>query len=385
MPSYSFVTSLDNTQPNQIAIGERTITVKSANGTLVTSGTKVALASVPTFCDWYSVSALGTNGGILYLGGSTVSAASLIGFPMSVGDSFLAPSISLFPTEIALYDLSQIFIDGDTNGDKFTVVYAEESNEASLQNLVDAINANPATAGIGFSLPTQENSAFNAAVASANTLDITAKTPGAAGNTYTLSDMCVNFSWSGSHATGGSDGATTALTIGVSGSAAGSGLLYTRGSQVVLCATAPAGGTSLYVAYYRLGADYIALEDSALVAERAAIEHGTGKYEMVMTDTSNADPIAGSAEARQALTQFSVLPVSLNLTTYKRGLRPGQFITLALVNPPNAATLVNGQWQVHSVNVSYMAGQNRMMYTITVTSDTIATLISFYESLTGQK
>ena len=102
--------------------------VASVNGTLTTSGTAVPLTATQTFCDWYGVTPLSTNSGILYMGGSNVSAASLIGWPMGIGSGFFAPTITRFPTEAPPYDLSKIFIDGDTSGDKFTVVYGRKNS-----------------------------------------------------------------------------------------------------------------------------------------------------------------------------------------------------------------------------------------------------------------
>ncbi len=104
------------------------MSVASVNGTLTTSGTKVPLTSVPTFCDWFLVNPLGTNAGILYVGGSTVAAATLIGFPMGVGTGFMAPPITRNPTEVPPYDLSLVYVDGDTSGDKFTVLYGRKNS-----------------------------------------------------------------------------------------------------------------------------------------------------------------------------------------------------------------------------------------------------------------
>lgn len=242
----------------------------------------------------------------------------------------------------------------------------------SAQNRVDAINANPATAGTAFSFPTQENAAFSA-TRSGLVITVVAKQPGAIGNTYGLTETEANFAWSGATASGGSDGTTTALTVGVEGAGAGQGLSYTRGSQVVTTPTAPAGGTSLYVSYYRLGADCIVGENSAIVSARAAIEHGTGRADALLTDSSNADPVAGLLELQAALSQFGELPDQLTLNSiYEAGLSPGQWLSLLIDNPEIIAQLYAGNWQIQDVKGVYMPGEGRFKFAVTLTSSTTA-------------
>ena len=258
----------------------------------------------------------------------------------------------------------------------------------SYQNLIDAINANPATVGVAYSWPTQENAAMNAdeLVLSplSTTITVRAKIPGTAGNSYGLSETTSNFTWAGSHPTGGTDDTTTPLTVGVLGAAAGSGLLYTRGSTAISTAVPVASGTWLQVSYYRLGAAFIVVEDTALIAARAAIEHGTGLYQQLMLDTANADPVAGTTEAQNALAEFRELPETLVLATYVYGYQVGQYITLALTNPLIAAPVVNGQWRVQALTATYMAGQGRFLYMLTLTSAAVASWQSFWEQFARQ-
>ena len=89
--------------------------------TVVTAGTKVPLASVSTHADWVTVYG-STVTGNLFVGGSTVSAASGRGAPL------LSPGSSnvLWPMATGAhgaYDLSKIFIDSTANSDSVTYIY----------------------------------------------------------------------------------------------------------------------------------------------------------------------------------------------------------------------------------------------------------------------
>lgn len=258
----------------------------------------------------------------------------------------------------------------------------------TVQNTVDAINAFPGTAGVAYSWPTAENAAFHADTPGSSpgspggeNFTVRVKVPGTAGNGYGLSETSANFFWSGSHATGGTDGTTTPLTVGVLGSAAGSGLLYTRGSPNITTLDAPPSGKWLQVSYYRLGAAFVVIENSALVAARALIEHGPGLSQQLLSDTANSDYLSGVSEGQQALSEFSVLPESMVFATYEMGYKAGQFITLALTKPANLAALVNGQWQIQSVNATYIAGRRRFLFALTLISGASPTPLSFWEGL----
>lgn len=89
--------------------------------TVATAGTPVPLLSVPTKADWVTIWPLSTNGGTIYIGGSTVLAATPRGAPLNVGDSLV-----LWPFATGAhgaYDLNAIKMDSTTSGDKVTFIY----------------------------------------------------------------------------------------------------------------------------------------------------------------------------------------------------------------------------------------------------------------------
>ena len=200
----------------------------------------------------------------------------------------------------------------------------------------------------------------------------------APGTFFTLgaqSGIAASFS-SGADAT-----STLALNIGTD-------ITATRGSSSITLANAPAANHVLDVTYYRLGADFVRVEDSALVATRAAIEHGSGRYQAIMSDTANTDYWAVLAKAQNALAKYSVLPDVFTFSTYANGLAPGQWLTVAVVDPIGAGALLNGTWQLQSVRAQYMPAQAGMspgsgcfLYQITATSSTMPGWISWWEQL----
>lgn len=216
---------------------------------------------------------------------------------------------------------------------------------ATAQNLVDAINANPATAGVLYSLPTIENPSCNADAPSGSAFTLRVKIHGAAGNSApALSKICPNFAWSGATCSGGSDGTSTSLNLQQD-------FLWLKGDQTVTCLNAVAGGTSLEVSYYRLGGDCVAVENTAQVQLRAVLEGGTGQYQQLLNDSSNTSYAAILQEAQQTLAQFSVLTSSFAFKTYQIGLSPGDLLTLVLTNP---TSIYNGQWQIQRIDGAYV-------------------------------
>ena len=82
--------------------------------TLTTAGTPVRVAATSTKCNSYLIQAVKANAGIVYFGGAGVTSSN--GTALNAGDS-----ISWFPAGSAsVYDLSTIWLVGDTNGDKAT-------------------------------------------------------------------------------------------------------------------------------------------------------------------------------------------------------------------------------------------------------------------------
>lgn len=236
------------------------------------------------------------------------------------------------------------FVTALDNTQPFEVLIGATS-AATAQNLVDAINANPATAGVLYSLPTIENPSCNADAPSGSAFTLRVKIHGAAGNSApALSKICPNFSWSGATCSGGSDGTSTSLNLQQD-------FLWLKGDQTVTCLNAVAGGTSLEVSYYRLGGDCVAVENTAQVQLRAVLEGGTGQYQQLLNDSSNTSYAAILQEAQQTLAQFSVLTSSFAFKTYQIGLSPGDLLTLVLTNP---TSIYNGQWQIQRIDGAYV-------------------------------
>jgi len=130
------------------------------------------------------------------------------------------------------------------------------------------------------------------------------------------------------------------------------------GYNVIRFNVAPAIGHDIYVSYYRLGADIIAVENTALVAARAAAEQGTGKYQQLAQDTSDINSSAGLLSAQQGLQLYGVLPIQIQIQTYRPGLLPGQLLTIAFPTGPawNAPAFLNGAWLIQQVDAQYTPG-----------------------------
>lgn len=206
-----------------------------------------------------------------------------------------------------------------------------------LQNLIDAINCNDDTRGVSFSFPTWENP-----LCSADQPD------GLYFNSFTLRNMGAtkgsvaavqsapstsHFYWSNTGTSGDQQvtqgGSTTfgtsALGVGLA-NAQTQGLGYTPGSRVVTLPSPLNFGTNLQVEYQRLDGNAIIVEDTPLVAQRAAIEDGTGKYHALTNDTG-ASAGQGLIEAQQALEALKVMPETLEFQTFRPGIKINQLLT----------------------------------------------------------
>lgn len=248
----------------------------------------------------------------------------------------------------------------------FGQVLIGASFAATAQNLCDAINAVQSLAGSTFSLPTWENPLVNCDTPVAGVFTIRNKNAGQ-GYIAALSESCANFTWSAPQTSGGiTTFGTFVLAVAVEGTSNTANLYYTPGSAIVKLASVPNGGPSLplppgqflQVEYTRLGGDCIQVEDTALVAARAAVEDGTGKYQQFTSDTGQTSNTAGLLEAQQALEAYATLPESFTFDTLVAGLTPGQFLTFTLEDiPPGIAALINSQeWVVQEVRGSLIAG-----------------------------
>ena len=224
----------------------------------------------------------------------------------------------------------------------------------SCSNLADAINANPDTAGTAYSLPTQENSGVTAS-ASGTTLTLTIKTPGSNGNAYDLTATGTGFSWSAATPSGGTDGTTTDLSTGVLGVDAGKQVFWTQGSRSISTATAPSASEYLYLVYYRLGSDVIAIENTSLVTLRAIAESSTGMHQQMTADTSQRSATAALVDLQRTLTAWSTIPAKFGFAMDHAGYLPGQQMTVALTdNPRGASTTLNGTWILQEIHGQFM-------------------------------
>jgi hypothetical protein len=217
------------------------------------------------------------------------------------------------------------------------------SAAATLQNLVDAINAavkaDPTTGletkrGVTYSLPTWENPICNADAPSGTTFTIRNKGAGRS-NIASLAKTGTAFSWSATLTSGGiTTFNTTSLSVGTNQPGArSSSLNYTPGSPVVTLASPLNTGKNLEVGYYRLDANIIGVEDTPLVTDRATIEDGTGKYQALFSDDNAATPEQALADAQAALRAFKVIPQTFEFITFRPGLRVGMSLDVAFTLP----------------------------------------------------
>jgi hypothetical protein len=274
----------------------------------------------------------------------------------------------------------------------FGQVLIGSSTAATCQNLIDAINSTDAKKGVKFSLPTWENPMVNADAISGTHFTIRNKSAGA-GYVAALSKSCANFAWSNATTTGGGTTfGTVNLQVAVEGTSNTANAYYTPGQKGVKIIPAVDGSTYIQVEYTRIGGDTVIVEDSALVATRAAVENGTGKYQVETSDTSQTSNTAGLAEAQATLTAYKALPTELTLTTYQPGLMPGQTLTVALdaTAQPVIAGLLNGSYVVQEVSgqlvptADYVGQNGHYEYTVRVIDQAqVGTWLDFWQGLSS--
>jgi hypothetical protein len=203
-------------------------------------------------------------------------------------------------------------------------------------NLCVAINAdrNQLYVGNVYSWPTWENPLVNAEIAGGAAVEVKNKNAGQdykAALTATGSAM----SWSSAVTTGGStSGGTVLLGVASVGSSNSSNVYYNPGQISVSLAslpTTPSGsGWYIQIQYKRAAGDVIAVEDTGQVAVRSAIENGTGKYQQLVSDTSNTSNTLGLQQVQAILAAYSTIPVSFSFIAWKPGIAPGQQLTIHL-------------------------------------------------------
>lgn len=85
--------------------------------TVAAATTRVPLASSRTAACWVSIQAPTTNTLNVYVGDKTVAAAN--GQAVAPGGAFFYPPVS----DINMYNLAEIYVDADTNGNAVRVLY----------------------------------------------------------------------------------------------------------------------------------------------------------------------------------------------------------------------------------------------------------------------
>ncbi|HET9304878.1 MAG TPA: hypothetical protein VFO46_02515 [Candidatus Sulfotelmatobacter sp.] len=266
----------------------------------------------------------------------------------------------------------------------------------TLQALADAINNVTSQAGITFSLPTWENPLVNADTPAGSTSVVVRNKAAGSGYVASLSKSSSVVTWSGTTTSGGTTTfGTETISVGVFGETAAR-LVYIPGRADFAISTPLNVGSYLQVEYTRADAGVIQVEDTALVGTRAAIEHGTGKYQQITDDSDQTSLAAGLLEAQQALSAFKMIPTTIKFATYKPGLSPGQFLEIQITTPSNAAALINSpvigtpSWLVQEVvgelipTDTYIPNFGHYKYSITCISVAqIGSYLDFWEKLGG--
>ena len=245
----------------------------------------------------------------------------------------------------------------------------------TLQNLVDAINVNPLTAGIGFSLPSGWNGGFIAGAPSGLSFTLYDRLSGTAGNSEVVTASATNFSWSAGTLSGGTDPSST-VDLDLSND-----ITFTKGDTGVNLLTSQTG-TFLVIEYYPIGQDCISVEDTALVQSMAATEHGTGKYQQIEDDSQLADIVVAYNRALGNLNAYNTLPVSFSFQTDSPLLSIGQLLTIGITKPTGAGAFIDGNYVVQEVDAASIPGKDHLRYTVTVINATeVGTYVKFFEAM----
>ncbi len=242
-------------------------------------------------------------------------------------------------------------------------------------NLCVAMNADryPTYVGNLYSWPTWENPLVNAEMGGGASVRVRNKN---AGQDYkaALAKTGSAMSWSGAVTSGGStSGGTVLLGVAQVGSSNSSNLYFNPGQITVSLAslpTTPSGsGWYIQVQYKRAAGDVIAVEDSGQVLTRSGIENGTGKYQQLVSDTSNTSNTLGYQEVKAILAAYSTIPVSFSFIAWKPGVAPGQLLSVRMTElvtyTGTVNTIVGGiggpyiiQWVSGAKFTPDMIGQN---------------------------
>jgi hypothetical protein len=278
---------------------------------------------------------------------------------------------------------------------------------ATMQNFVDAINANQAVAGATFSWPTWENPLLNASIHSGTQILVVNK-PAGAGYSATLATTSGVISAPSATSGGGDIGSTYSLTVAQNGQSSTANLYYTPGQTQVALASTPSGAPSyppnntwyLQVQYTRDAGDMIVCEATGQIAAMKLIDHGTGEYQQFSSDTNQPSNAAGLAECQAelaaygGLTAVPAIPIQFTFDTVVAGLIPGAYLTISVSDMPvGIAALVNGNYAVQEVRGELVPtggegtyigapGAGHFRYTVTVINVAqIGTWLDFWQDL----
>ena len=94
----------------------------AANKTVTTAGTAEALSATSKLVPKLLIKALLSNTNNVYIGDSTTSAT--VGYPLDAGEEIELSEI-LGSEGDNMFDLNQIYVDSDTDGEGVAIVYAE--------------------------------------------------------------------------------------------------------------------------------------------------------------------------------------------------------------------------------------------------------------------
>ena len=87
--------------------------IKISTTTVTTAGTEVQLSNTTNRVTWVKVKALAANSGIVYIGGSDVSATN--GYELSAGNELIVPIAEMTGGSESF---DTLYVDAATNGDK---------------------------------------------------------------------------------------------------------------------------------------------------------------------------------------------------------------------------------------------------------------------------
>lgn len=215
--------------------------------------------------------------------------------------------------------------------------------QATAENLVAAINDSGDGRGTKYSWGTWAHYNAIAGTPTGGAFTLYAQLPGDDGNEFvTVSEAATNFAWSDSSALGGEGTNGEPLQFGLTDDTEAL-WTYDRGGATLTRSSPLPLDTYLLVSYFPFGADTITIENSTLVAARAAIEDTSGIYENMVERTDMEDPIL-ALELAQALLAAYSNPQEMQIGTDRDGFVPGQLLTID--SAQEFADYLNGDWLI---------------------------------------